>query len=144
MEPHIAASALCTRWIEIEPSPTADATRFTFPERISPTAKAAGRLVSSICGGRLSGYLIGAVSRIGSKSRPVRMNPCLSRATHSRSHSVRGEPPAITNTWRISCTDSSPVARFSQVTRSRCESPASAIISVWKCNSMPDSQQFAE
>src|SRR3984885_8456619 len=48
-----SASAPCTRWIEIAPSPTADATRFTFPERMSPTAKTAGKLVSSICGDRL-------------------------------------------------------------------------------------------
>jgi hypothetical protein len=38
VEPHITVSASCTRWIEIEPSPTADATRFTLPERMSPTA----------------------------------------------------------------------------------------------------------
>src|SRR5579864_9114450 len=69
---HISTSARWTRWIEIEPSPTADATRFTLPERISPTAKTAGRLVSSICGGRLSGHFSGALSRAGSKSRPVR------------------------------------------------------------------------
>ena len=37
------------------PSPTADATRFTLPERASPTAKTPGRLVSSIWGGRVSG-----------------------------------------------------------------------------------------
>ena len=40
----------------IAPSPTADATRFTFPARASPTANTPGRLVSSICGGRESGH----------------------------------------------------------------------------------------
>ena len=32
----------------MEPSPTAEATRFTFPDRASPTTKTPGRLVSSI------------------------------------------------------------------------------------------------
>lgn len=39
---------------------------------------------------------------------------------YPRSQSVRGEAPAITNTWPISCTDSLPFARFSQVTRFKC------------------------
>src|SRR6185437_3203669 len=51
-----SARARWTRCTEIEPSPTAEATRFTFPERTSPTAKTPGRLVSSICGGRVSGH----------------------------------------------------------------------------------------
>ena len=33
--------------IAIDPSPTAEATRFTLPARTSPTAKTQGRLVSS-------------------------------------------------------------------------------------------------
>ena len=39
----------------IAPSPTAEATRFTFPDRTSPTANTPGRLVSSICALRASG-----------------------------------------------------------------------------------------
>ena len=73
---YTSARARCTRWIEIAPSPTADATRFTFPERMSPSAKTAGKLVSSICGGRSRGHFCGASARIGSRSRPVRMKPC--------------------------------------------------------------------
>ena len=57
---YTSARARCTRWIEIAASPTADATRFTFPERMSPTAKTAGKLVSSICGGLASGHSRGA------------------------------------------------------------------------------------
>ena len=42
-----SASTLCTKATAIDPSPTADATRLTFPPRTSPTAKTPGRLVSS-------------------------------------------------------------------------------------------------
>src|ERR1700750_1482794 len=49
-------SAVWTNEIAIEPSPTADATRFTFPARTSPTAKTPGRLVSSRCGERARGH----------------------------------------------------------------------------------------
>ena len=41
------------------PSPTAEATRLTFPERTSPAAKTPGALVSSRRGGRFSGQLFG-------------------------------------------------------------------------------------
>jgi len=47
-----SASTRCTSDTEIAPSPTADATRFTLPERMSPTANTPGRLVSSISGTR--------------------------------------------------------------------------------------------
>jgi hypothetical protein len=40
-------STSCTKEIAIDPSPTADATRFTFLARTSPTANTPGRLVSS-------------------------------------------------------------------------------------------------
>jgi len=42
-----SARTWCTAAIAIEPSPTADAARFTLPDRTSPTAKTPGRLVSS-------------------------------------------------------------------------------------------------
>src|SRR6266513_4617447 len=42
------------------PSPTAAAQRFTDPERTSPAAKMAGRLVSSGLGGRLFSFPAGA------------------------------------------------------------------------------------
>src|SRR5713226_7239293 len=35
-----------TSWMDVEPSPTAAATRFVLPERTSPTAKTPGTLVS--------------------------------------------------------------------------------------------------
>jgi len=41
-----SASARWTSWIEIDPSPTADATRFTLVARASPTQNTPGMLVS--------------------------------------------------------------------------------------------------
>jgi hypothetical protein len=46
----LSSYSLSTWWtneIAIEPSPTADATRLTFPPRTSPAANTPGRLVSS-------------------------------------------------------------------------------------------------
>ena len=60
-----------------------------------------------------------------SRSRPVRMKPLLSSAMQPRSHSVRGDAPAMMKTWRMSRTDVLPVVLSCQVTRSRCESPSS-------------------
>ena len=59
---YISARERCTRWIEIAPSPTADATRFTFPERMSPASRTAGKLDSGICGGRPRTHFRGARS----------------------------------------------------------------------------------
>ncbi len=42
-----SASTWCTVAIAIEPSPTAEATRFVLPLRTSPTASTPGMLVSS-------------------------------------------------------------------------------------------------
>ena len=64
------------------------------------------------------------------------MNPLSSRATQPRSQSVRGEAPAMMNTWRMSCVEVSPVFLSRHVTRSRCASPSSATISVLKCSSI--------
>src|SRR5579872_5364533 len=68
----------CSTWwtkeTEIEPSPTADATRLIFPDRTSPTAKTPGKLVSSRCGRRASGQRLANKSS-GCISCPVLMNP---------------------------------------------------------------------
>ena len=50
--PHISFRYSCTNWTAIEPSPTAEATRLTEPERTSPAAKTPRRLVSSRNGWR--------------------------------------------------------------------------------------------
>ena len=42
-----SARTLWQSWTQIDPSPTAEATRLTLPARTSPTAKTPGRLVSS-------------------------------------------------------------------------------------------------
>src|SRR5216683_6015481 len=43
---YISFKNSCTNWTAIAPSPTAEATRLTEPERTSPAAKTPGRLVS--------------------------------------------------------------------------------------------------
>jgi hypothetical protein len=47
--------------------------------------------------GRPSGHFKGALFKTVSKSRPVRIKPCSSRARHLRNQSVRREATAITN-----------------------------------------------
>jgi len=73
--PPYPCSTWCTAAIAIDPSPTAEATRFRLPDRTSPTAKTPGRLVSSRWGGRASGHFAVARSS-GNRSGPVLMNPC--------------------------------------------------------------------
>src|SRR5437762_12135779 len=63
-ENYRSSSALWTRWMAMEPSPTADATRFTLLERTSPTANTPGRLVSIMSGRRLSGHADGGVTPV--------------------------------------------------------------------------------
>lgn len=46
---------MCTSWLQIEPSPAAEATRLTLLARTSPAANTPGRLVSYRNGGRRSG-----------------------------------------------------------------------------------------
>src|SRR6516164_3909610 len=75
------------------PSPTAEATRLTLPDRTSPTAKTPGRFVSSIWG--MSPARCPSGLATASRSRPVMMNPLWSSATQPRSHSVRGDAPAM-------------------------------------------------
>src|SRR5579871_1191279 len=106
----------------MDPSPTAEATRFTFPERASPTTKTPGRLVSSMCGGRDKDHGIGGV--IPSKSRPASTNPFLSRATQPESQSVLGEAPVITKTWRAVNVRISPELRLIHDTQSRWSLPS--------------------
>src|ERR1700741_3575531 len=47
-----SCSARWTSWTQIDPSPTAEATRLTLVERASPTQKTPGMLVSMRCGRR--------------------------------------------------------------------------------------------
>ena len=72
----------------MEPSPTADATRFTAPWRTSPAANTPGMLVSRRNGLRSSGHAPRCET-----SAPVRTNPCSSRSTSGGSQSVCGWAP---------------------------------------------------
>src|SRR6266571_3203132 len=87
-----SASTWCTVATAIDPSPTADATRFVLPLRTSPTASTPGRLVSRRCGGRRNGQR--AHSRFsGVSDAPVLMNPLSSNARHPASDFVFDNPP---------------------------------------------------
>src|ERR1700722_15456808 len=88
----------------MEPSPTAEATRLTLPDRASPTANTAGLLVSNMYGGRDKGQF-----SVTSRSRPVRTKPLSSSKMHPDSQAVLGDAPAITKTWRMGCLKISPL-----------------------------------
>ena len=125
---HASPSTLCTSCTQIEPSPTADATRFTFPERTSPTANTPGRVVSSKYGWRASGHSAATrSSRL--RSVPVLTNPRSSITTHLSSHWLLGSAPVMTNTWRIGRVSASFSRAQRQRTRSRPTAPSSA--SIW-------------
>src|SRR5437899_12713986 len=85
---HIVFKYSCTNWTAIDPSPTAEATRLTEPERTSPAANTPGRLVSSRNGCRRA-VQWGDCTRAG----PVWTNPLASRSTSGGSQSVRGTAP---------------------------------------------------
>ena len=113
-----------------------EATRFTFPERMSPTANTAGR-PSQASAAVDSVATFEASARTGSKSRPVRTNPCLSRATQPRNHS-RGDAPAITKRITRHCLPRRSVKP--QVTHSRCVNrPPSMIAEVQFPNAVQSS-----
>ena len=82
---HYSCRTWCTKDIAIEPSPTADATRLTFPPRTSPTAKMPGTLVSSRCGAMGSGQIV--ARKIG---------PGLDKSS-SIERKAAGNPPRIWN-----------------------------------------------
>src|SRR5260370_23277611 len=75
-----------------EPSPTADATRFTLPDLTSPTAKMPGLLVSSRSGRRTSGHPAFWRSS-GRRSVPVLTKFLSSSARHPLSQAVFGSAP---------------------------------------------------
>src|SRR6266478_9081533 len=118
ISPLYSASTWCTKDTAIEPSPTADATRFKFPPRISPTANTPGKLVSRRYGGRERGHLAFAKSSVV-RSRPVLIKPAASHATQPPSHAEFGTAPVIEKRWAILRVPVCPVLLLRQVTRSR-------------------------
>src|SRR2546423_11231743 len=81
-----------TNCTAIDPSPTADATRLTDPDRTSPAANTPGRLVSRKNGGRFA-VQCGDDTRPG----PVLTNCFSSPSIWRGSPSVRGTPPMQLN-----------------------------------------------
>src|SRR5882757_4906560 len=92
-----SARARWTNETEIEPSPTAEATRLTLPQRTSPTANTPGSEVSSRWGERSSGHPAAARSSLV-RSHPVLMKPFASSATRPFSQAVLALAPVIRNT----------------------------------------------
>src|SRR6266487_4608872 len=111
-------STWCTRAMAVDPSPTADATRFWLPLRTSPTANTPGRLVSRRWGARDSGHFA-AVSSSRERSGPVLMNPLSSSTTQPASQRVAGSAPVITNTCPSSRRSTAIVRLSRQRTASR-------------------------
>src|SRR5512144_436823 len=95
----------------IEPSPTADATRLTLPDLISPTAKTPGKLVSSMKGVRARGQFQ-LRSSCFVMSGPVFTNDLLSRATQFSNHSEFGAAPIIEKTAEMILVSVSPDLLF--------------------------------
>ena len=102
----------------IDPSPTADATRFTLPARTSPTAKTPGRLVSNRYGARASGHC--AARQIFRREiRSGLHEPVIvDEETPAEPRGAR-LAPAIVKTWRIGSVVTSPVGLCRRLTRSR-------------------------
>src|SRR5262245_46483885 len=94
---HYSASARWTNETAIDPSPTADATRLTLPQRTSPTANTPGSEVSSRYGERSLIHRAAARSSFV-RSRPVLMKPLASSATRPFSQPVFASAPVIRNT----------------------------------------------
>ena len=92
----------CTCCMHAEPSPTAAATRFTLPQRTSPTAKIPGILDSKNSGWRAFGHFAAGKSA-ARKSEPVRTKPLSLRAIQEFSQPVQGSAPIMRKTWPMSC-----------------------------------------
>jgi hypothetical protein len=73
------------------PSPTVAATRFTDPERTSPTAKIPGALVSRANDSRSAFHCPAFIASV-----PVKTKPCSSRAISGGSQSVAASAPMRT------------------------------------------------
>src|SRR5205807_2980633 len=125
---HPPARYSCTKCTAIDPSPTADATRFIDSLRTSPATNTPGRLVSSRCGGRESAHR-GRTSSC-STSAPESTKPRSSRATAAGSQPVCGRAPMNTNVAAASICSRSPVRVSRTVRRSSDSSPWASATSV--------------
>ena len=114
-------------WTTTEPSPTAEATRFTEPLRTSPTAKTPGRLVRN---GDSAAPAMSDLSPEVFKAAPVRTNPFSSSATVLRSHPVHGSAPIITKRPQTPRFRVSSVERLIIVTPSSVSPPRTSVTSV--------------
>src|SRR6266513_631719 len=104
---HIVFKYSCTNWTAIDPSPTAEATRLTEPERTSPAANTPGRLVSNKNGCRFK-----VQCRESPSSIPVRTKCFSSFSISDGNQSVRGVAPMKLKRAAIGSVSFSPVVLF--------------------------------
>src|ERR1700674_948692 len=121
----------CTNCTVMEPSPTADATRLTEPDRTSPAANTPGWLVSSKNGWRRAVQWADAAS-----ANPVSTKPWASFSISGGSHSIRGSAPMNLNKAVISSVRVVPVWIFTMSTDFSSRSPTIRRISVLRSTSM--------
>src|SRR5882724_1643217 len=104
---HIVFKYSCTNWTAIDPSPTAEATRLTEPERTSPAANTPGWLVS-----RRNGCRRAVQWGDSARAAPVRTNSLSSRSISGGSQSVYGTAPMKLKSAGVSSRRRSPVLWF--------------------------------
>src|SRR5437016_7485864 len=104
---HIVFKYSWTNWTAIDPSPTAEATRLTEPERTSPAANTPGRLVSNRNGCRFK-----VQCRESPSSIPVRTKCFSSFSISDGNQSVRGVAPIKLKRAAVGSVFFSPVVFF--------------------------------
>ena len=121
-----SASARWTSWMQIDPSPTAEATRLTLVERASPTQNTPGMLVSMQV--RPAGQRPVGAGEILRQQIGAGLHELLvvEDAGIPSSQSVLGSAPVIRNRLRMSRVSRSPLSTCRHRTRSRPLSPSSA------------------
>lgn len=120
----------CTKLTTMDPSPTADATRFTDPLRTSPAANTPGRLVSSRNGARPTDRQRSAPVMAGGSAVPVVTKPRRSSSTHPRSQAVLASAPMNRKSELVASVRSSrpPVATWTACSRPSPSSPVTVAL----------------
>src|ERR1700712_477214 len=129
VEIYTSAKYLCTKLIAIDPSPTADATRFIAPARTSPAAKIPMQLVSNRNGSRFVFQILAKLSYLRN-SRPVSIKPLSSLIISNFIQSVKGFAPINTYNAAASLVIVCFVLTFISVNFSRQLLPDASAISV--------------
>src|SRR5215204_777722 len=136
-----------TNCTAIEPSPTAEATRFTDRWRTSPAAKMPAMLVSRKKGSLFSCHPFGRRPP-RTRLRPVRMKPCGSLATASATQSVCGLAPIKIKRANAGTVCVSPVVASAMMISSSLVSPLTSAtvervsIVIFSCDSICETRYW--